>query len=171
MYEYASAADSNGGVACPARAQEGDNLRFSPSCESSAFPWRVWRKPETGDRCEIGVRQRIFSSVGEHSVLPFPCLYAVSDTLLLHRRKAPANLGIRYNLSAQVLSIITRKRFVRHCHAALCVDYTTCVAERYLTLRICGYMDAQSTSCGRKNPLPFPYSLSSLIAAVPSGKG
>ena len=45
--------------------------------------------------------------------------------------------------------------------AALCVDYTTCVAERYLTLRICGYMDVQSASCGRKNPLPFPHSLSS----------
>ena len=50
--------------------------------------------------------------------------------------------------------------------AALCVDYTTCVAERYLTLRICGYMDVQSASCGRKNPLSRPYSLSSLIFAV-----
>ena len=39
MYEYASAADSSDGVACPAGAQEGDNLRFSPSCESSSFPY------------------------------------------------------------------------------------------------------------------------------------
>ena len=73
-------------LAYPAGAQEGDNLRFSPSCESSSFPWRVWRRPETGDRFEIGVRQRIFSTVGEHSVLPCPCLYAVPATLLLHRR-------------------------------------------------------------------------------------
>ena len=55
--------------------------------------------------------------------------------------------------------------------AALCVDYTTCVAERYLTLRICGYMDAQSTSCGRKNPLPFPHSLSSEQPPCPLRKG
>ena len=31
-------------------------------------------------------RQRIFSTVGEHSVLPFLYLFAVSDTLLLHMR-------------------------------------------------------------------------------------
>ena len=46
----------------------------------------VWRRPETGDCSEIGERQRIFSTVGEHSVLPFLYLYAVSDTLLLHIR-------------------------------------------------------------------------------------
>ena len=33
-----------------------------------------------------GERQRIFSTVGEHSVLPFLYLFAVSDTLLLHMR-------------------------------------------------------------------------------------
>ena len=50
--------------------------------------------------------------------------------------------------------------------AAPSVDLTACVAVIYPTLRICGYMDAQSTSCGRKNPLSRPYSLSSLIFAV-----
>ena len=44
----------------------------------------VWRRPETGDRSEIGERQRIFSTVGEHSVLPCRNLYAVPDTVLLH---------------------------------------------------------------------------------------
>ena len=33
-----------------------------------------------------GERQRIFSTVGEHSVLPCRNLYAVPDTVLLHRR-------------------------------------------------------------------------------------
>ena len=79
MYEYASAADSSGGVACPARAQEGDNLRFSPSCESSSFPWRVWRKPETGDRCEIGVRQSGYRCVA------FSAFSQFTDSVLLHR--------------------------------------------------------------------------------------
>ena len=46
----------------------------------------AWRRPETGDRSEIGERQRIFSTVGEHSGLPFLYLFAVSDTLLLHMR-------------------------------------------------------------------------------------
>ena len=59
MYEYASAADSSGGVACPARAQEGDNLRFSPSCESSSFPWRERRKSERRDRSEKEYGSRV----------------------------------------------------------------------------------------------------------------
>ena len=56
-------------------------------------------------------------------------------------------------------------------HPALII--TACVAERYLTLRICGYMDVQSASCGRKNPLSRPYSLSSLNfrRAIPKGNG
>ena len=49
------------------------------------FPLRVWRRLPTCDRCEIGERQRIFSTVGEHSVLPCRNLYAVPDTVLLHR--------------------------------------------------------------------------------------
>ena len=37
----------------------------------------------------IKERQRIFSTVGEHSVLPFLYLFAVSDTVLLHIRLSP----------------------------------------------------------------------------------
>ena len=55
--------------------------------------------------------------------------------------------------------------------AAPSVDLTACVAVIYPTLRICGYMDAQSTSCGRKNPLPFPHSLSSEQPPCPLRKG
>ena len=39
--------------------------------------WRPLRK---------GERQRILSTVGEHSVLPFLYLYAVLDSVPLHRR-------------------------------------------------------------------------------------
>ena len=56
---------------------------FHP-CESCFLCFLTWRRPEIGDRSEIGERQRIFSTVGEHSVLPCPDLFAVPDRLLLH---------------------------------------------------------------------------------------
>ena len=119
-----------------------------------------------------GERQRIFSTAGEHSVLPCRNPYTVSDTVLLHirlsprrgrhdsaaqffsalYRPAPSNLDVRHNLSSQVLSVISR---LTSCAALLCRacgNLTACVAERYLTLR---------TGCerhGRKNPLPYPIS-------------
>ncbi len=65
---------------------------------------------------------------------------------------APADLGVWYNLSSQVLSITTRYRIVRHCYAAPSVELPVCVAVRCLTLR---------TGCekhGRKNPLSYPIS-------------
>ena len=60
---------------------------------------------------------------------------------------------------------------VRHCYAAPSVELPVCVAERYLTLRIRGYMDGYQSSCGRKNSLPFLYSLSSANFAVLRGNG
>ena len=61
---------------------------------------------QTGDRQPLrkGERQRIFSTVGEHSVLPFLYLYAVSDTLLLHIR---ATLRwVRHDSAAQFVSVL-----------------------------------------------------------------
>ena len=52
----------------------------------TSFCLLVWRRSETGDRFEKGKQQRIFITAGEHSVLPFLYLFAVSDTLLLHMR-------------------------------------------------------------------------------------
>ena len=52
-----------------------------------------------------------------------------------------------------------------------CVDETTCVAERYPTLRICGYMSARSASLRKKNSSAVPHFRSghmSAICAVPS---
>ena len=112
-------------MADPAGAQEGRHLRFPPSCES---PLSLGGHGGDGRTETIKERQRIFSTVGEHSVLPFLYLFAVSDTVLLHirlsprrgrhdsaaqffcalYRPAPANLSIRYNLSSQVLSVISR---------------------------------------------------------------
>ena len=39
-----------------------------------------------------------------------------------------------------------------------CGEQPVCVAARYLTLRICGYMARNARPCGRKNPLPFSFS-------------
>ena len=51
---------------------------------------------QTRDRRPLrkGERQRIFSTVGEHSVLPCPELSAVPDTILLHRRFTLRRRGI-----------------------------------------------------------------------------
>ena len=69
----------------PVKGKRIDTCGFYPL--DSSFPYfLVWRRSETGDRFEKRERQRIFITVGEHSVLPFLYLYAVSDTLLLHIR-------------------------------------------------------------------------------------
>ena len=83
----------NIGFAYPAGAQEGRHLRFPPSCESPLSLWdSLAENRRAAIRFEKGERQRIFSSVGEHSVLPFLYLCAVPDTLLLH---IPATLRRR----------------------------------------------------------------------------
>ena len=68
-----------------AGAKRKGHLRFPFLFELLPFPcFLIRRRLPTCDRCEIGERQRIFSSVGEHSVLPCRNLYAVPDTVLLH---------------------------------------------------------------------------------------
>ena len=122
-------------MACPAGAQEGRHLRFPPSCES---PLSLGGRGGDGRTETIKERQRIFSTVGEHSVLPFLYLFAVSDTILLH---------IWFTLRRALL-----------CRA--CGNLTVCVAERYLILRT-GY-----EKHGRKNPLPFPFSKRSPVSGL-----
>ena len=56
-------ADGGSGAAPAAGAKRKDNLRFSFLFELLPFPWIVWRRLPICDRCEIGERQRIFSSV------------------------------------------------------------------------------------------------------------
>ena len=68
---------------------------------------------------------------------------------------------------SQVLCVTTRKQIVRHCHAAPSGDKAACVAVRNLALRRGKEMGGHiGPPYGRRNPLPFLYSLSSLIAAV-----
>ena len=164
-------------MACPAGAQEGRHLRFPPSCES---PLSLGGHGGDGRTETIKDRQRIFSTVGEHSVLPFLYLFAVSDTVLLHiwftlrrgrhnsadqifcalYRPAPADLDVRHNLSSQVLSVISRLTSCATRVCCACVDLITCVAVRYLTLR---------TGCekhGRKNPLPYSFSERSPVSGL-----
>ena len=92
VFRCTSAGDSpsadGGNVPRPAAgAKRKGHLRFPFLFELLPFPCLlVWRKSETGDRFETGERQRIFPTVGEHSVLPFLYLFAVPDSLLLHRR-------------------------------------------------------------------------------------
>ena len=86
----------------------------------------VWRRPETGDRSEIGERQRIFSTVGEHSVLPFLYLFAVSDTVLLHIRLSPRR-G-RHDSAAQFFCALCRK-------APAKINCTECLIRRCRALQ------------------------------------
>ena len=60
----------------PGRAQEGRHQWFPPS-DFLPFPKIIWCKPETGDRCEKGERQRIFSfvSFSNYSQCQIPCCY------------------------------------------------------------------------------------------------
>ena len=62
--------------ASPAEAQEGRHQWFPPS-DFLPFPKIIWCKPETGDRCEKGERQRIFSfvSFSNYSQCQIPCCY------------------------------------------------------------------------------------------------
>ena len=75
-----------GNVAAPAAgAKRKGHLRFPFLFELLPFPcFLIWRRFPICDRFENRERQRIFSTVGEHSVLPCRNLYAVPDIVLLH---------------------------------------------------------------------------------------
>ena len=104
-------------------------------------------------------------------MLPCRNLYAVPDTALLHRRFTLRRRGIavpRNSLTRYTGRHLRIRRLVQFILAApvyynaltncatrvccACVDLITCVAERYLTLRI------GCEKHGRKNPLPFLFS-------------
>ena len=67
----------------PRRGKRVDT-KVSTLLTPTSFYFLAWRRLPTCDRCEIGERQRIFSTVGEHSVLPCLDIFAASDKLLLH---------------------------------------------------------------------------------------
>ena len=82
------AAGAAGTAPYPRRwAKRKGHLRFPFLFELLPFPcFLIWRRFPICDRFENRERQRIFSTVGEHSVLPCRDIFAVPDTVLLHRR-------------------------------------------------------------------------------------
>ena len=122
-------------------------------------------------------------------------LFAVSATVLLHRRAtlrkrdiavsrnplvwslrtAPTRINSTNQIASQVPSGTTRKQVARHCYAAPCGELPTCVAERYPTLRICGYMSARSASLRKKKSSAVPMFRSGrrspVCARLSKGKG
>ena len=87
----------------PAAGQEGRHQGFYPL--NSHFLLFL-SLAQTGDRRPLrkGERQRIFSTVGEHSVLPCRNLYAVPDTVLLHIRATLRRA--RHDSAAQFVSTL-----------------------------------------------------------------
>ena len=90
-----------------AGAKRKGHLRFPFLFGLLPFPcFLIWRRFPICDRFENRERQRIFSTVGEHSVLPCRNLYAVPDTVLLHMwvylRRA------RHNRAAQLFNTLYR---------------------------------------------------------------
>ena len=99
-----------------AGAKRKDNLRFSFLFELLPFPcFLIWRRFPICDRFE--------KEYGRGFFLPY-----LSQPV----RSVRYITATHTDYSAQA----------RHCHAAPCGDETTCVAVRYLTLRICLGMGA-----------------------------
>ena len=132
-----------------AGAKRKDNLRFSFLFELLPFPWIVWRRLLTCDRFEMGERQSGYRSV------PFSAFSQFTDSVLLHIRLNPRRRDIpvsRNSLTCYTGRHLRIRRLIlfifagaaydnalTDCAALLCracVDLITCVAERYLTLRI-----------------------------------
>ena len=100
-----------------------DTCGFPPSCES---PLSLGGHGGDGRTETIEERQRIFSTVGEHSVLPFLYLFAVSDTVLLHIRLSPRR-G-RHDSAAQFFCALYRP-------APAKINCTECLIRRCRALQ------------------------------------
>ena len=120
-------------VAAPAAgAKRKDNLRFSFLFGLLPFPcFLIWRKFPICDRSEKEYGRGFFLPYLSQPVRRVRYITAthmgsskqarhnsVAQFFCALYRKAPANLGVWYNLSSQVLSITTRSRIARHCYAA-----------------------------------------------------
>ena len=136
-------------------AKRKGHLRFPFLFELLPFPWRVWHRLPTCDRCEIEERQSGYLSVS------FSAFSQFTDSLLLHIRLNPRKRNIpvlRNSLTRYTARHLRIKRLVQFIFAGpvhynvlttcatllcrACLDEITCVAERYLTLRICLDMGA-----------------------------
>lgn len=146
----------------PGRGARGRYQWFPPS-DFLPFPKIIWCKPETGDRCEKGERQRIFSfvSFSNYSQCQIPCCYtggfisagAAQGELPARAREGPlgddrdaqlvglvATDGtcefrclISFILAGAVYHNTLTICATRLCRA--CTDSPTCVAVHYPILR------------------------------------
>ena len=88
-----------GNVAAPAAgAKRKGHLRFPFLFELLPFPWIVWRRLPTCDRCEIGERQRIFSTVSFATCSQGQITFCYTGGLLCAERgiAVPRNSLARY---------------------------------------------------------------------------
>ena len=94
MFLFCVLVQNGGERADAARAHKRvDTCGFHPLVN---HPFPLEGLAKIGERRPLrkGVRQRIFSTVGEHIVLPCRNLYAVPDTVLLHIRATLRRRGI-----------------------------------------------------------------------------
>ena len=115
----------------------------------------------------------------------FRNLFAVSDNVLLHRRLnfrrrnipvlrnslARCNTRhlrikrlVQFTFADPVYNNVLKNRAALLCRA--CGDPPICVAERYLTLRIRGYMSARSASLRKKKSSAVPLFRSGHMSAI-----
>ena len=89
-----------------AGAKRKGHLRFPFLFGLLPFPCQlVWRRLPTCDRCEMGERQRIFSSAETHCVRSCIRVFAASDTIILLHRRATLH-WVRHNSAARFVSAL-----------------------------------------------------------------
>ena len=107
-----------------AGAKRKGHLRFPFLFGLLPFPcFLIWRRFPICDRCEMGERQRIFSSAETHCVRSCIRVFAASDTIILLHRRATLH-WVRHNSAARFISALLRtvsakinctKRLIRRC--------------------------------------------------------
>ena len=136
-----------------AGAKRKDNMRFSFLFELLPFPcFLIWRRLPICDRCEkeygrgfflccgrttFGVRpleqpiRRVRYRSATHVVYSTQARHnSVAQSVSLEFTHGICGLVVWYKLFSQALSVTTRSRIARHCHAAHCGELPACVAVR-----------------------------------------
>ena len=126
------------------------------------WPHREWGACEASGICADAARvHKRVDTCGFHPLEnhPFPL-----DSLAQTRdRRSLRNKGNGSRGTVAWLSPPFRSSQITYCCTygqltlcRACGEQPTCVAVRYLTLRIRRYMARKARPCGRKKPLPFP---------------
>ena len=128
---------------CPLGHKDG-HQGFHP-CESRFLYFLVWRRSESGDRFEIGERQRIFTSVSFSTCSQCQIPFCYTGRLLPAGAAYPCRAtrksgvcgqhlrircSVQFSLAGAVRYNVPRICATRVCRA--CADLTVCVAVRCL---------------------------------------